>query len=60
MGRVSLCVARHCLLEDTVLIRGLRGKLENNPSNPKYLKTHALLGYYFQGRDALCSHLCLL
>jgi two-component system KDP operon response regulator KdpE len=34
-----------------VVIRGLRKKLENNPSNPKYLKTHAYIGYYFQGRE---------
>ena len=34
-----------------VLIRGLRKKLENNPSNPRYLKTHAYIGYYFQDRE---------
>jgi two-component system, OmpR family, KDP operon response regulator KdpE len=34
-----------------VLIRALRKKLENNPSNPRYLKTYACIGYYFQDRD---------
>jgi two-component system, OmpR family, KDP operon response regulator KdpE len=34
-----------------VLIRGLRKKLENNPSNPRYLMTHAYIGYYFQDRE---------
>lgn len=34
-----------------VLIRALRKKLENNPSNPRYLKTYACIGYYFQDRE---------
>jgi two-component system KDP operon response regulator KdpE len=32
-----------------VVISGLRKKLENDPSEPKYLITHAYIGYYFEG-----------
>ncbi|MBB6145889.1 two-component system KDP operon response regulator KdpE [Silvibacterium bohemicum] len=31
-----------------VLIRSLRKKLETNPSDPRYLITHAYVGYYFR------------
>jgi two-component system, OmpR family, KDP operon response regulator KdpE len=32
-----------------VVISGLRKKLENDPSEPKYLITHAYIGYCFEG-----------
>jgi two-component system KDP operon response regulator KdpE len=34
-----------------VLIGTLRKKLENNPSNPRYLVTHARIGYCFQDHE---------
>jgi two-component system, OmpR family, KDP operon response regulator KdpE len=34
-----------------VVIRGLRKKLENDPCDPRYLMTHAYIGYYFQDRE---------
>jgi two-component system KDP operon response regulator KdpE len=33
-----------------VVISALRKKLENEPSDPRYLITHAYIGYCFQGR----------
>ena len=34
-----------------VLISTLRKKLENDPADPRYLVTHASIGYRFQGHD---------